>query len=228
MNTFLSVNSGQSLAQNESFENKQTMTTKELASVLGVTPRTIQQVVEKLGLAKSISQVKIRGQNSYSFNEAQATAIKLELQNHSKVAQNGFNTLTISNDLEMMVIQKRLSEYQDRRIAELTAENELMKPKAEVYDAICDSETLQDLQTVAVTLNLKNIFKVLCADNILEEKWTNDNQHYYKPLAAYSQYLVLKDGKPWTDEKGITHIRPRVFVTGKGLTWLTKKYSIEV
>ena len=101
-----------------------------------------------------------------------------------------------------------------------------MKPKADVYDAICDTETLQDLQTIAVTLKLKNIFKVLCADKILEEKWTNDNQHYYKPLAAYSQYLVLKDGKPWKDDKGISHVRPRVFVTGKGLNWLTKKYSV--
>lgn len=40
------------------------MTNKELTESLGVTPRTIQQVVEKLGLAKSILQVKIRGQNS--------------------------------------------------------------------------------------------------------------------------------------------------------------------
>lgn len=76
---------------------EKTMTTKELAVSLGVSTRTIQNTVEKLGLAKSISQVKIRGQLSYAFTEAQATAIKTELQNHSKVAKNGFTSFTISN-----------------------------------------------------------------------------------------------------------------------------------
>lgn len=103
----------------------------------------------------------------------------------------------------------------------------IQKPKVEVYDAICDSSTLQDLQTVAITIGLKNIFKVLLADEILEEKYTNDDQHYYKPKAEYSQYLVLKDGKPWKDENGNIKVRPRVFVTGKGLNWLTRKYQLK-
>ena len=34
-------------------------------------------VLEKLGLTKLISQVKIRGRNSYSFNEAQATVDRI-------------------------------------------------------------------------------------------------------------------------------------------------------
>ena len=42
---------------------EKTMTTKELAESLGVTPQTIRDTVERLGLAKSILQVKIRGQN---------------------------------------------------------------------------------------------------------------------------------------------------------------------
>lgn len=53
----------------------------------------------------------------------------------------------------------------------------------------------------------------------------SDGQSYYKPYARYSEYLVLKDGKGWKDDKGVTHIRPRVFVTGKGIVWLTRKYG---
>ena len=106
--------------------NAKTVTTKELAEQLGVTPRTIQQTVEKLGLAKLVSQVKIRGKNSYSFTEAQATAIKIELQNHSKIAKNGFDTLTISNDIEMLILQRRLTEYQSKRIDELQKENRFL------------------------------------------------------------------------------------------------------
>ena len=112
---------------NEVAVSEKLVTTKELAETLGVTPQTIRDTVEKLGLAKSILQVKVRGQSSFAFNEAQATAIKIELQNHSKVAQNGFNTLSISNDLEAWELQKRLDAYKDRRIAELTAENKKQK-----------------------------------------------------------------------------------------------------
>ena len=102
---------------------------------------------------------------------------------------------------------------------------EEQKPKVEVYDGISDSSTLQDLQTSAQTIGLKNVFKVLVADGIIEPKILNDGQTYYKPYAKYSQYFTLKDGKGWKDDKGVTHIRPRIFVTGKGLIWMTKKYG---
>ena len=87
----------------------QLVTTKELAEMLGVTPRSIQITVEEL--AKNNSQVfreiQRNSQGGYLFNEVQATAIKIELQNHTKIAKNGFDTLTISNDLEMIAIQQR-------------------------------------------------------------------------------------------------------------------------
>lgn len=102
---------------------------------------------------------------------------------------------------------------------------EEQKPKVEVYNGISDSSTLQDLQTAAQTVGLKNVFKVLVADGIIEPKMLSDGQSYYKPYARYSEYLVLKDGKGWKDDKGVTHIRPRVFVTGKGIVWLTRKYG---
>lgn len=61
---------------------EKTITTKELAEVLGVAPRTIQLAVEKLGLTNVLSQVKIRGQNAYIYTEQQATIIKQEIQKH--------------------------------------------------------------------------------------------------------------------------------------------------
>ena len=102
-----------------------------------------------------------------------------------------------------------------------------MSPKADVYDAISDSSTLQDLQTVSQTVGITNIFKVLVADGIIEQKYTADGTKYYKPFAQYSDYLVIKDGKPYETPDGIKHVRPRIFVTGKGINWLTKKYNTE-
>ena len=73
MNTFLSVNSGQSLAQNESFGNKQMMTTRELAETLGVSVETVRTVAKKvIDPSKNFWKV-INGGKSQVFTEAQAT-----------------------------------------------------------------------------------------------------------------------------------------------------------
>lgn len=72
------------------------ITTKQLAAALGVDVKTIQRAVDSL----DIDVERVGSSHTMVFNEEQATAIKIELQNHSKVAQNGFSTLTINNGLE--------------------------------------------------------------------------------------------------------------------------------
>ena len=212
-----------------SLANNDVMTTKELAQSLGVDVKTIQRTAAKLFNPSTLMSRVINGGKSQVFNEAQATAIKLELQNHSKV-----NALSPKTTLEKQLLIKQAMRLQDEMIAELQAQNEMqkamieeMQPKSDVYDSISDSATLQDLQTAAVTIGIKNIFKILEADGIIEKKTTNDGQAYYKPIAKYAEYLALKDGKAWTDPYGVKHVRPRIFVTGKGLLWLTKKYGAE-
>ena len=240
-------NSNKSLTQN----SEKWYTIEELASLCGYSKGNAllanPNTNELLNQFNNSNDIKMGGyhntQKFYSENVLKALK-QYQLRNstpnalqNKEVAIKGNAAMTVNATIEtlldnpqtvQLLLQKSLEKNQrlgieNMQLKELVA---VQQPKVEVYDAICDTETLQDLQTIAVTLKLKNIFKVLCADKILEEKWTNDNQHYYKPLAAYSQYLVLKDGKPWVDDNGISHVRPRVFVTGKGLTWLTKKYSV--
>lgn len=172
------------------FENtEKTVTTKELALSLGVTPQTIRDTVERLGLAKSILQVKIRGQISFAFTEEQATAIKIELQNHSKIAQNGFNTLTIANDLEAWELQKRLDAYKDRRIAELTAENERMKPKEIVYDDFLSRDKFCNFRDGANYLGISQSEFM----DILKSKYIyKNNIGEYRAYAEYTDYFTLR------------------------------------
>lgn len=212
----LSVQKNNSLAENE---EKNYMTTKELAQVLGVTPRTIQQVVDKLGLAKLISQVKIRGKMSYSFNQEQATAIKIELQNHTKVAKNGYNTLSIANDLEAWELQKRLDAYKDRRIAELTAENE---KKQAILDTIS---------------NAKGCFSIAQAAKALQLPY---GRNTLKDNLKKMDLLIEKTGEPYQSEINAGHFkvknkvcadgvnRPVSLITGKGLVYLAKKFNTTI
>lgn len=199
---------------------RKTMTTKELADALGVDVKTIQRAVDALDM----NVARVGSSHTMVFTESQATAIKIELQNHSKIAANGFSTLDINSDLEMLMVQQKLTAYQNQRIEELQAQVANLKPKAEIAETLIESDSLQDLQTVAVTIGLKHIFKILSADKIIEKKITEDGTDYYKPYAEYSRYFEVKN-KPWTDKDGKSHSRPRIFVNTKGLAWLSKKYG---
>lgn len=131
------------------------MTTKELAESLGVSVETVRTAARKLiDPSKSIWKV-VNGGKSQVFDVAQATTIKIELQNRSKVSKNGFNSLTISNDLEMLAVQKKLSEYQDMRIAQLTAQIKEQAPKVEVYNRLIDRSELVNIRETAKELNVK-------------------------------------------------------------------------
>lgn len=131
------------------------MTTKELAESLGVSVETVRTAARKLiDPSKSIWKV-VNGGKSQVFDVAQATAIKIELQNRSKVSKNGFNSLTISNDLEMLAVQKKLSEYQDMRIAQLTAQIKEQAPKVETYNRLIDRSGLVNIRETAKELNVK-------------------------------------------------------------------------
>ena len=246
----LSENSEKSLTQN----SEKWYTIEELSSLSGISVETLKKGGSPLGKLSIDFEVESRlggyhnTKKFYSENVLKAlkqyqirNSVPNALQNKEDAVsgnvsfvQNQTVKATIDNllnnpDTLQLLLNESLAKTQrlgieNKQLKEVIA---IQKPKVEVYDAICDSVTLQDLQTVAVTIGLKNIFKVLLADGILEERYTEDNQHFYKPKADYSQYLVLKDGKPWTDDNGISHVRPRVFVTGKGLNWLAKRYGKE-
>ena len=143
----LSANSPKSLVQN--VVEEELVTTRELAQMLGVSIETIRTTAKEiLDPSKSIWKV-INGGKSQAFTKAQATAIKIELQNHSKIAKNGFDTLTVSNDLEMMLVQKKLTEYQNMRIRELTAERDAYK------------NCLDDMTSAKGMYSLKSVAKIL-------------------------------------------------------------------
>lgn len=209
-------------------ENEKLITTKELAESLGVTSRTIQNVVEKLGLAKSLSQVKIRGQKSFAFTKLEATAIKIELQNHSKIAQNGFTTMTISNDVEMLAISQRLVEYQNRRIAELTAQNKTMLPKAEFYDNYCAAENLSEIELLGEKTGVgkRNIFKILVGDKVIQPKFV-DGIKFYQAYADYEKYFRSVPS-PFELPDGTKKNRDKLMLTQEGMIYFQERYAVDL
>lgn len=204
-------------------KTKKTITTKDLADNLGVDVKTIQRAVDSLDL----NVERVGSSHTMIFNEAQATAVKIELQNHTKIARNGYDTLSISNDLEAWELQKRLDAYKDRRIAELQAENEAQKqqlleqaPKVEFYDDVAGSSDTIDMKEVAKVLNVKgfgrnNIFELLRCRKILD----NNNQPYQKYVD--SGYFRVIESR-YTLPTGEVKISLKTVVFQKGLDFIRK------
>lgn len=213
---------GKSLTIKDMIREEKLITTKELAESLGVDIKTIQRTVESLDM-----NVERKGKShTMVFTEIQATAIKVELQNHSKIAQNGFTTMTISNDVEMLAISQRLAEYQNRRIAELTALNQTMLPKAEFYDNYCSSENLSEIELLGEKTGVgkKNIFKVLTADKVIQPKFV-DGIKFYQAYAQYEKYFKSIP-VPFELPDGTKKNRDKLMLTQEGMIHFQKKYAV--
>lgn len=204
--------------------SQELITTKELAESLGVNIKTIQRMAERL-FDNNVEKVSNGGRPTMMFNKAQATAIKIELQNHSKVARNGFDTMTVSNDLEMLVLQKKLSDYQSMRIEQLTAELEQAKPKLEIFDTICNSESLKSVDTVASNLGYgKNkFFALMRAMNIFHYSAKDSKGRKYN--LPYQEYIDRGYFTTKEEPYGDGNLYTKIYVTGKGEIWLTKKLN---
>lgn len=118
----------------------------------------------------------------------------------------------------------RLAAEQQERIA-------LMQPKADVYDRICNSETLKPVDQVASNLGYgkNNFFALLRGMGIfyysskdVEGKRVNLPKQEYKDRG----YFVTKEEPYSRGDKDCLYTK--IYVTGKGETWLTKKLTEDV
>lgn len=210
------------------------MTTRELAETLGVDVKTVQRIAEGLFDINVVKSISTGGRPTKAFSLEQATAIKIELQNHSKVARNGFTTMTISNDLEAWELQKRLDAYKDRRIAELQAENEMQKrqlseqkPKVEYVDAYCDSENLEEIGHLGKVTKIGEIkiFKVLLKDGVIKERHSTDGIKCYDPCFGYEKYFETLHVPFLRGEKQLN--RDKLMLNHKGFMYFRAKYTTE-
>ena len=213
----LSANLAKSLAQN--VVEEELVTTKELAQMLGVDVKTIQRTSARLFDIDVVKSISNGGRPSQAFTKSQATAIKIELQNHSKIAKNGFDTLTVSNDLEMMLVQKKLTEYQNMRIKELTAERDAYK---NCLDDMTSAKGMYSLKSVAKILDIKPqafnraLIRIgFCIDNAEHEIMQD------KKDRGYGTFVIPKNPSP----DGKYHASTKI--TCKGVVWIAKQLKIE-
>lgn len=123
------------------------MTVKQIADVLGVSERTIRDTANKLGMESTFQPFETDGgwQNFRVFTEAEATAIKQEIQSHHNLQNRKIDA--VSTELEenqaiaqaLLILQRRnetlRSQYEAEKIRADKAEhtNNLLMHSLKLY-----------------------------------------------------------------------------------------------
>lgn len=189
------------------------MTTKEVADILGVDVKTIQRAVESLDMNVERSG----SSHTMLFDEAQVTAIKLEIENHSKV-----NALTPKTNLERQLIIQQAMQIQAEMIEELQNKVSRLEPAANFAYQLCSSKDTIEIGECAKVLN-KNIgrnrlFEFLRNRNVLQ----SNNIPYQKYIdAGYFRVIESKFVTP----NGETKISLKTVVFQKGVAYINKLLS---
>lgn len=208
---------------------EKTMTTKEVAEVLGVSTDTIKNCIRR------IMPDKMQNGKTTFLNEQEVTMISKELKSNTFVLSH--QTYEVSSQvkntttrLEVLANYKAATqamiELLEAEKAELQAENERQArqlveqaPKVDFYNAVTSSKDCIDMAEVAKVLNVKGVgrnklFEILREKNILDRK----NQPYQRYVDnGYFRIIetsfVLPDGtqkinlKTVVFQKGLNYIR---------------------
>lgn len=128
-------------------------------------------------------------------------------------------------------VMARALEIAHKTLADCQKQVAIMQPKADVYDKICNSETLKPVDQVASNLGYgkNNFFALMRGMGIFyysskdaEGKKVNLPKQEYKDRG----YFVTKEEPYSRGDKDCLYTK--IYVTGKGETWLTKKLTEDV
>lgn len=196
------------------------MTTKETAIALGVSERVIQKHAQELGLTENGKQTFL--------DEKAVTIIKTKLERSGRTdLANVCELPNVNTDLEMMVLDAKVSKWKTRKIEELQKQLEGAKekiaidaPKVAFHDAVTGSKDTIDIGEASKVLAIKgigrnNLFEILRTNSIL----MNDNQPYQTYIDR-GYFRTIESSYTTTD--GATHINIKTVVYQKGLDFIRK------
>lgn len=212
---------------------EKTVTTRELAEILGVDLTTVRKTVKRLEQGGEVLHYLTKdkfGNDCFIFTEEQATLIKQEIQKHHNLA--GRQIDNVVTDIEILAnASKAFSDLQElykRKEAEYKAIIAEQKPKALVYDKICNADGLKSVEQVASNLGWgkNNFFALMRGMGIFFYSSKDaDGRKVNLPKREYVErgYFVTKE-EPYTrGDKDLLYTK--IYVTGKGETWLANKLN---
>lgn len=119
------------------------------------------------------------------------------------------------NNPEM--VMKRALQYANERAEKLLADCALMKPKADVYDSLCERKYLKNFRDTAAYLDMtQNAFMKILRDKYIYKTKGGE----YKPYAEFQKYFSER-----AFAKGVNKTGNQLLVNMEGLKFFTERYK---
>lgn len=189
------------------FKNDQMVTIFELSALLECSESLIREKIKKHypDLIKNGIQTKL--------NEIQCTKIKLDIEQNPHLARS----CEVKTDLEMSIQLREAALYFEARYNDVRQENEVLKPKAIVYDTVMQGTNI-DMSECAKLFNIgrNTLFKMLRKEKILMAK-----NAPYQEYMKYFEVIIkphTENGKVINDT--VTLVRP------SGIDYIAKKFNL--
>lgn len=189
------------------------MNTKEVAQALGVSERVIQKHASDLGLTENGKQT--------SLDEKAVTIIKARIERSGRTDLAHVCELpNVSTDLEMMVLDAKVSAWKTRKIEQLEKQLTEAQPKIAFHDAVTGSKDTIDIGEAAKVLAIpglgrNKLFDVLRIKGVL----MLNNQPYQKYVDA-GYFRTIESS--YTTPDGSTHVNIKTVVYQRGLDFIRR------
>lgn len=205
------------------------MSVNAVAAALGVTERTIQRHLKEMREEGLSDNVVVRGETAV-LNEKEVTLIKARIERSGRTDLTHVCELpNVTTELEMMILDSKVSEWKNRKIEELQRQLSgahekiaLDAPKVEFHDAVTQSTDTLDFAQVAKLLNIPNMGrnKMLLA---LRERGVL--RHDNSPYQQYVDRGYFKLVEVPIKVNGRIEIKPKPVVFQKGVDFIRKELA---
>lgn len=204
------------------------ITSKELAEILDVSVRTINETIQKMNLAGTF-QVTVKNGVATKLTEAQATLLKQEIAQHHNLQSRQIDSVTTELEenqkiVEVIQILQRRNNDLTLRVENAEKEVEKLLPAANFTYQLCSSKDTIDIGECAKVLNRNigrnNLFEFLRNKGVLQ----GNNIPYQKYIdAGYFRVIESKYVTPL----GETKISLKTVVFQKGVAYINKLLAKE-
>jgi phage antirepressor YoqD-like protein len=202
---------------------EQKMTVKEVAVALGVSDRTIQRHLKEMREEGLSDNVVGRGKEAV-LSEKEVTIIKARIERSGRTDLRNIAELpNINTDLEMMVLDAKVSEWKTRKIEQLQKQLADAQPKIAFHDAVTGSKDTIDIGEAAKVLAIPGLGRNKLFERLRNEGILMQNNQPYQKYVDAGYFRTIESS--YTTPDGSTHVSIKTVVYQRGLNFIRKVVS---
>jgi phage antirepressor YoqD-like protein len=195
---------------------EQKMTTMQVADALGVSTRTVRRHAADMGKTEN-------GKQTF-YDEKDVTIIKNRIERSGRTdLDNVVQLPNVNTDLEMMVLDAKVSEWKTRKIEQLQKQLADAQPKIAFHDAVTGSKDTIDIGEAAKVLAIPGLGRNKLFERLRNEGILMQNNQPYQKYVDAGYFRTIESS--YTTPDGSTHVSIKTVVYQRGLNFIRKVVS---